>query len=70
MEGLTIGSAVEVTRINGEPRRGYIVEGPLDILKHIGDFYLISSQLPNFTGRGRKPVPFGMYEGREIRPLI
>lgn len=46
MEGLTIGTAVEVSRINGEARRGYIVDGPLDYMRHIGDFYQIGLERP------------------------
>lgn len=71
MERLTIGTAVEVTQINGEPRRGYIVEGPLDYLRHIGSFYQIGSRPPEPTAARRRKQPiFGTYEGRQIRPLI
>lgn len=71
MEGLTIGSAVEVSRINGEARRGYIVDGPLDYMRHIGDFYQIGSRPPEATeARRRKQPIFGTYLGADIRPLI
>ncbi len=68
---LIIGSAVEVTRIDGKPRRGYIVEGPLEHLRHIGDFYLIGSAPPDpNAARRRKQPTFGMYGGQDVRPLI
>ena len=39
MEKLRIGARVEVKRIDGEAQRGYILRGPLECLRHIGDFY-------------------------------
>jgi len=83
MEKLRIGARVEVKRIDGEAQRGYILRGPLEYLRHIGDFYhvgLLEPKAPRRRGRPRKdeelpePAPgsgpeFGMYEARAIRTL-
>lgn len=83
MGRLRIGARVEVKRIDGEPMQGYILRGPLEYLRHIGDFYhvgLAAPEAPKQRGRPRKgeertePAPgkgpeFGMYEGRDIRTL-
>ncbi len=65
---LETGDAVEVTLVNGEPRRGYIVEGPLEYLRHIGIFYQIGFKPPN--PRTKTQAVFGTYTPEQIRPLI
>lgn len=83
MGQLRIGARVEVKRIDGETAQGYILRGPLEYLRHIGDFYhvgLAVPEAPRRRGRPRtgeerpEPAPgkgpeFGMYEGRDIRTL-
>lgn len=61
---LAAGTPVEVIRINGEKRRGYIAGGPLEWLRHIGPFYAVSEQKP---GKRRKTAAFGTYDARDIR---
>ena len=68
MDQLNIGDAVEVTLVNGEPRRGYIVEGPLEYIRHIGIFYQVGPKPPN--PRTKTQAVFGTYAPEQIRPLI
>ena len=85
MRALKIGTGVEVTRTNGEAARGYILAGPLKMLAHIGDFYLVGKAAPKQFSeaqrrkgrprRGETPTPkpvyheFGMYAREDIRVL-
>lgn len=43
---LSLGRAVKVRRINGEEARGVIAEGPLQHLRHIGEFYMVAQRAP------------------------
>lgn len=62
------GDAVEVTLVNGEPRRGYIVEGPLEYIRHIGLFYQVGPKPPR--NRNKTPEIFGTYAPEQIRLLV
>lgn len=43
---LSLGRAVKVRRVNGEEARGVIAEGPIEHLKHIGEFYIVAQRVP------------------------
>jgi hypothetical protein len=43
---------VQVRRINGEEARGVIAEGPIQHLRHIGEFYIVAQRVPTVD----KPV--------------
>ena len=49
---LSLGRAVKVRRINGEEARGVIAEGPIQHLRHIGEFYMVAQRVPT----AEKPV--------------
>lgn len=49
---LSLGRAVKVRRINGEEARGVIAEGPIEHLRHIGEFYMVAQRVPTVD----KPV--------------
>lgn len=49
---LSLGRAVKVRRVNGEEARGVIAEGPIQHLRHIGEFYIVAQRVPTVE----KPV--------------
>lgn len=49
---LSLGRKVQVRRINGEEARGVIAEGPIQHLRHIGEFYIVAQRVPTVD----KPV--------------
>ena len=49
---LSLGRKVQVRRVNGEEARGVIAEGPLEHLRHIGEFYIVAQRVPTVE----KPV--------------
>ena len=49
---LSLGRAVRVRRVNGEEARGVIAEGPIEHLRHIGEFYMVAQRVPTVD----KPV--------------
>ena len=65
-DALRIGQKVSVTRINGEKVQGVISKGPLDYMKHIGEFYIIRWPAPAFIGKDM-PREIGMYGRERIR---
>ena len=81
MANIKPGTRVEVVRVGGETRQGYVLRGPLESLRHIGPFYHVGERPPREArpaGRPRrgaaraKPAPlpeFGMYAPEDIRVL-
>jgi len=76
------GARVSVQRVSGERVDGYIQQGPIGYLRHIGEFYLVGQLLddPATRGRGRprkegepprrkRGREIGMYERRDIRVI-
>lgn len=76
-----IGKRVTVRRISGDVVRGVIAQGPIEHLKHIGEFYLVAQRLPEtpapaYRGSARRSKKLiawqenqgaiGMYERSEI----
>ena len=64
-DALCIGDKVIVTRINGEKVQGVISKGPLDYMKHIGEFYIIRRPVKVFVGKKDVTPEIGMY-GRDM----
>lgn len=81
-KALPPGTRVTVRRISREEVSGKVISGPIEHLKHIGQFYLIGNMPqgpePWWRGSGRKSKErlaweqnqgaLGMYERAEIRP--
>lgn len=63
---LRIGTKVYVTRINGETVPGVIRKGPLEYLRHIGEFYIIRNPIKAFAGKKDVTPEIGMYEREQI----
>ncbi|MBQ8708496.1 MAG: hypothetical protein IJ523_10455 [Succinivibrionaceae bacterium] len=63
---LKTGDKVFVTRANGETVQGVVKRGPLDYLKHIGEFYIIRNPVGVFIGRKDVTPEIGMYEREQI----
>lgn len=63
---LRAGTKVFVTRINGETVQGVVRRGPLDYLKHIGEFYIIRNPLAVFAGKKDVTPGIGMYGLEQI----
>ena len=64
---------VRVRRANGEYRVGYAVAGPLEHLRHIGDFYLVAA-VPYREAAQKKGAPpdyhaIGMYAPEQMQLL-
>lgn len=80
---LPLGARVEARRINRETVRAVIAAGPIEHLKHIGEFYLIGKEAQSEPKRARHPGPksrkelneeartgiLGMYERGELKCL-
>lgn len=70
---LSIGRAVRVRRVNGEEARGVIAEGPLPLLRHIGEFYVVAQRVPTVEkpvakrNSGRKSNRMLQYESESGR---
>jgi len=78
MSRIKAGTRVEVTRIDGEKRRGYALE-QVECLKHIGEFWIVGNLVEPGTalpctprrGKKREPMwaPFGMYAAEDMRTV-
>ena len=66
-DALRIGDKVIVTRINGEKVQGVVSKGPLDYMKHIGEFYIIRRPVKVFVGKKDVTPEIGMYGREQIR---
>lgn len=66
-DALRIGDKVIVTRINGEKAQGVVSKGPLDYLRHIGEFYIIRNPVAVFAGKKDVTPEIGMYGREQIR---
>ena len=81
---LQIGQRVRVQRISKEEVDAVVVKGPLNHLRHIGEFYLIgksagAGEEPGYRGSARKSRELitwqeatgalGMYERAEITAI-
>ena len=63
---LRIGQRVSVKRCNGEIEQGVISKGPIDYIRHIGEFYIVRRHVTGFIGKSIEPE-IGMYERSKIR---
>lgn len=70
---LSLGRKVQVRRINGEEARGVIAEGPIEHLRHIGEFYIVAQRVPTVEkplakrNSGRKSNKMLAYESETGR---
>ena len=70
---LSLGRKVQVRRINGEEARGVIAEGPIEHLRHIGEFYMVAQRVPTVDkpvakhNSGRKSKKMLAYESETGR---
>lgn len=60
-------------RVNGEEARGVIAEGPIEHLRHIGEFYMVAQRVPTVDkpvakrNSGRKSKKMLAYESETGR---
>lgn len=64
---LKIGQRVSVKRCNGETEQGVISKGPLNYIRHIGEFYIVRRHIAGFAGKKGIGAEIGMYERSDIR---